>query len=256
MQNEFTTISSILKPTPCSFVWKNILLTESYLSSENSYDLSSDVSLEKALAELSKEETFMSHLKVLETISTEDFTKDLYLKELGYGNISLINDIFAFSKTLPKEFNDWSLNKKLGPKDFRAFMNAYSKDIDFNNFIKLAELNPTKSNGLQILEYYFDLMATKKIDADFITTFKSPEKLLISLKKKRFANSLNKDNHISDMLSKIDLSKGVKVELKRIGDQRQLKLEIHSPSPEQLITHLNKTSQKIEDISKAWNADS
>lgn len=258
MPSKSNTISSILKPTPCSFVWKETLLTKSYLSSRSTYDLSLDTTLENALAKLSKDDDFMSHLKLLEASKTafnKTLSQETFLKTLGYVNLDLINKIIIFMTELPEEFKDWALNKKLGPKDFRAFMNDYTLKEDRSAFVKIADLNPTKSNGINILEYYFDLKAVKKIKPSFLSDFKTPDKLLSSLKKKRFSNTLSSDQIVSDKLSKLDLSKGVKIELKRLGDQKLIKLEINSSSPEQLVAHLSKTSQKIEEISKAWNSN-
>ncbi len=252
MQNKTNTISGILKPTPCSFVWKSLSLTNSYFSSKNSYDLSLDMSLEKALAQLSKDEPFMIHLKITEiallNLSTSNFIQDKYFKNLRYENLNLISKIFSFSKNLPKDFKDWSLNKKLSPKDFKIFINDYSKNSDSKVFSKISKLNPTKSSGLQIIEYYFDLKASGKITSSFVNDFKDPEKLLLSLKKHRFSHTFNKDMAISKKLSTIDLSKGVKIRLKRIGDERSLKLEIQSTSLKQLITCLHKTSEKLKTL--------
>ncbi len=259
MLNKSNTISSILEPTPCAFMWGEAALTRSYFSNTLTCDLSSEVSLEKALAKLAQGESFMLHLKLImasEQIFEGSFSRHRFLENLSYGNFSLVDKIISFIPKLPESFQDWAVSKKLGPKDFRPFMNDFSASEDFEAFKKMASLNPTKSNGLNIVELYFDLKSTNKIQPDFLNDFKTPENLLSVLKKKRFSNVVSSDEFISDKLSKLNFTKDIKIGLKRIGDQRLLKVEINSNCPDQLILQLDKTSKKIDSIAKAWETKS
>lgn len=256
MQDQSTTISGLLKPTPCSFVWKNNILTKGSFDHAKTCDLSESLSFEAAVAEFSKEEDFITHLKIAEIASKEKnpaFSKENYLKSLGYGNLELISSLSRMIFELPEDFKMWCKSKKLGPKDFRVMMSDFNKLDDSKAFSKIADLNPSKNNGLLIVEYYFDLKASKQIEGSYLNTFKNADNLLSALKKKRFSKSLKADESLSDRISKLQMAKGVNLNLKRVGDKRLLKLEAQVSSPEELKAALEKTLLKLVDVEKTWS---
>lgn len=256
MSTQISGLSSLLPKTKCKFTWRQLVLTKTDWSSKNSYDLSADLGFEKTLAVLSEDLSFCEKLKVSTLASKQDvtaFDQELFFKEAGYTRYDLIEQISKLSATLPADFLGWCASKKLNLKDFRAFLNDYNTTNDEVFFSKLSDLDPTKNSGLQILELYFDLRAQKKIALEDLMSFKNAELLMTSLTKKRFSAALSKDQLISDELSKMKISSGVKTTLKRSGDKRQIRLELDADSPEQLVTKLEKSLKHIESFKKAWN---
>jgi hypothetical protein len=231
-------------------------MTETEWSSGSSYDLSLDLSFEKALAVLSEDTSFYEKLAIAEEASStniENFDRELFFKESKYTRFDLIEQISELTRSLPKGFLKWCSSKKLNLKDFRAFLNDYKKEKDSLFFAKIADLDPTKNTGLQIIELYFDLCAQKKITSEDVVTFKNAELLLSSLKKKRFSQALSKDQLISDEFAKIKLTSGVRASLKRNGDKRQIRFEIDADSPEQLQAKLEKSLKSAESFKAAWD---
>ena len=249
-------LRTLLPKTHCPFVWKTLQLTDSRWKSKKDYDLSVDLSLEKALAVLSEEMSFCDKLDLASKTSRlldSKFEPEIYFKESGYVQLELINKIQSLVKEIPAPFLNWCSDKKLGAKDFRIFLNDYCQaDQDF--FLKIANLDATKSTGLQLIELYYDLKAQNKINLDEILTFKKPEKLFSFLKKKRFNSTLYRDDELENALSKIQLAQGIKASLKRVGDKRTIRLELEADSPDQLKYKLEKCLSKNESFALAWKS--
>jgi len=259
MSNTTNNLTKLLPKTNCRFSWGKTPLTETDWKSSDSYDLSADLTFEKALAVLSENLSFCEKLKLASLAQSQnlpdatDFNSELFFKEANYTRYDLIEQIRKLTDSLPEKFTTWCSQKKLNLKDFRAFLNDFEKDKDSTFFIKLAELDPTKHSGLQIIELYFDLYAQNKIEVSELLKFKNADSLMSSLNKKRFSVSLSKDQIISDELSKIKISRGVKASFKRNGDKRQIKLEIEADSPEQLQEKLEKSIKRTEAFQEVWN---
>jgi len=256
MSKQISSLARLLPKTKCKFTWREHVLTETDWDTKNFYDLSTDLSFEKALAVLSEDTSFYEKLAIAEEAENniaDDFNRELYFKESNYTRFDLIEQIAHLSKKLPNDFLNWCSSKKLNLKDFRAFLNDYKKENDQAFFSKIYDLDPTKNTGLQIIELYFDLCAQNKITGDDLLQFKKAELLLNFLKKQRFSNALSKDQLISDELSKIKIAAGVKAALKRNGDKRQIRIEIEADSPEQLKAKLEKSLKSARYFEDAWN---
>ena len=258
MSIKTTTLTKLLPRTYCRFSWGNVPLTETEWESSDAYDLSADLTFEKALAVLSENLSFCEKLKIASFVQTSDitsFNSELFFKEAKYTRYDLIEQVRKLTESLPNIFTQWCSHKKLNLKDFRAFLNDFKEQKDGPFFTKLAELDPTKNTGLQIIELYYDLCAQSKLEVSETLKFKSAETLLTSLNKKRFSVSLSKDQVISDELSKIKISGGIKASFKRNGDKRQIKLELEADSPEQLQEKLEKSIKRAEAFKQAWAAE-
>jgi|GEM_PF-3339712 len=267
MSIQISGLNGLLPKTNCRFTWRELTLTDTNWASQKSYDLSADLSLERAVAVLSEGLSFCEKLSLAEAAASlttntntntnsHTFDQRLFFKESNYTRFDLIEQIKNLSKELPEDFLRWCALKKLNLKDFRAFLNDYKKNNDSVFFSKLSDLDPTKNTGLQIIEVYFDLCAQKKVSPEDLLSFKNAETLLASLKKKRFSMTLSKDQIIFDELSKIKVAAGVKASLKRNGDKKQIKLELEADSPEQLKEKLQKSLERADSFEKAWNIKS
>jgi len=259
MSIKTTPLTELLPKTNCRFSWGEIPLTETKWEGSDSYDLSAELTFEKALAVLSENLSFCEKLKIVSSVQTSDktaFSSKLFFEEAKYTRYDLIEQVRKLTESLPESFTQWCSHKKLNLKDFRAFLNDFKKENDSTFFAKLAELDPTKNTGLQIIELYYDLCAQNKIEVSELLKFKNAETLMNSLNKKRFSVSLSKDQAIAAELSKIKISSGIKASFKRNGDKRQIKLEIEADSPEQLQEKLEKSIKRTEAFKQAWNTES
>jgi hypothetical protein len=219
-------------------------------------DLSENSSLEKSLAFLSEGKSFVLKAQVVKTAKLEissDFDVAQYFTDSGHSKNQDFEKLLSFIDRLPSSFFHWTESKSFNPKDFRCMIKDFDQSRDTIAFEQIAKLNPTKSSGLQIIEYYFDLLAIKKIEPSYVLDFRKPEALLLSLKRKRFSNTLDQDELFSSKLSKLDLAQSAKVFLRREGDQRLLHLEVKSPSPEALAKDLTMLQKKISDLQDLWN---
>jgi len=220
------------------------------------YDLSADLSYEKALAVLSEDLSFCEKLAIAEVAELEnDFDHEVFFKEARYARFDLVEQVKRLHKVLPDGFINWCIRKKLNLKDFRAFVHDFSPQNDSTFFDRLAHLDPTKHTGLQIIEFYFDLIAQTKISTNDIINFKKADTLLAYLQKKRFSAALTKDKKIEDEISKIKIASGIRASFRRTGDKRQIKIELEADSPEQLKNKLEKTLEKTESFKKAWSLE-
>jgi hypothetical protein len=254
-EQDHSSLPNLLPKTPCAFTWSGHTLSLPEWETKNSYDLYADLSLEQALAKLSTSCSFTKKLEVSKAAQKsfqEIFSEETFFKEAGYTRLDLIEEIKTVSTNLPIAFLNWCDSKKLNLKDFRVFLKDFNQDTHSPFFEKLAQLEPTKNLGLQILEYYFDLLAVEKVSTSVLMDFKNPEKLFSFLKKKRFSESMSQDKKIQEDLSKLEFSPGVKVEMKRNGDKRQLKFEIQVDSPDQLFQKIEKTKTKLESLKEIW----
>lgn len=256
LQDKTPSLTELLPKTPCAFTWSGINLSAPEWETQKNYDLSEDLSIEKAVAKLSSTLSLCKKLQVLQAAKISfkgNFSDEVFFKELGYTRLDLIQKTKELTQSLPFSFLSWCDQKKLNLKDFRIFLSDYQQKEHSKTFEHLALLDPTKSLGLQIIEFYFDLLAVDKINDSDILSFKASEKLFSFLKKKRFSESLSKDQIIEEGLSKLELSPGVKIEMKRNGDKRQIKLEIEVDSPEQLFKKMDKAKSKLKDLKQIWS---
>lgn len=256
LQDKTPSLPNLLPKTPCAFTWSGTPLSSPEWETQKTYDLSEDLSLEKALSKLSTDCSLCKKLQIAHTAKTvfrDQFSESSFFKELGYTRFDLIRKTKDVAGLLPPAFLNWCDQKKLNLKDFRIFLKDYKQDTHSKSFEHIADLDPTKNLGLQIIEIYFDLLAVDKISESDVMNFKSPEKLFSFLKKKRFSESLSTDQKIEEGFAKLDLTPGVKIEMKRNGDKRQIKLEMQVDSPEQLFQKMDKAKSKLEDLKQIWN---
>lgn len=241
---------------PVNYLWKSLVLTESRLAAQK-VDLSESYSLAEALAHFSSDLNFVERLEVLKQVQESqkiDFSE--YFKVLGqHFDIGLHGQILEALYFWPQSFVEWSKAKDLNPKDFRIFLKDKSEELD-GLLSKVGELQPTKMNGLKIIDLSLDLLAHRKVNLEKIKSFKNDQALLTFLKKTRFSETLKRDQEENHRFSKIDLAKDTKISTLRSGDQNQIHLEIKSSTPEDLIKKMDRVQKKISEIQKAWLGES
>ena len=240
---------------PVNYIWKDLVLT-SPSGGKPEVDLSQTYGIEEGLAHFSKDLNFIQRLKLLKTVENSlELNYELYFKNLDqYFDDNLHGKILRKIDVWSPEFINWAESKDLNPKDFRVFLNEDAKTL--NQLLdKVAQLKPSKMNGLQIIDLSLDLLAQEKITIEKACQFNEDKSLLSFLRKTRFTETLKSDEMIQSGLSKLNLSAKVKIKALRNGDQNQICLEVKSTSPEDLIVQLSRVSEKVDDIKKAWYGD-
>lgn len=241
-------IQELLPQTTVAFSWEGLALTKGRLENPPLNLACPEVSLEEALADLAQETGLVAQIFCAEKLEEKiDFKK--FLEHLGYTQIDRILEIQDFLKSLPDEFKNWLLEKKAHTRDFNFFLYDYNKD-HAEDFKSLALLNPTKSLGFKIIDLYLDLIAQKKIETGFITTFKNADLLFKSLNKKRFEKTLKEDEAFEKELHKFSLKNGLDFKSQRQGDQRLLKAELRFFSIAEGKKQIESLQSQLNEIEK------
>lgn len=244
------------KKTLISHHWSDLKLTEGLSDKAPYVDLSKDYTIEEACAYLSEGLTFVEKVKVAHSFSNQvkTFSTAQYFKNCGLHHDSLISDIETQITHLPESFIDWAKSKSLGPKDFRAFIyeNIEEHKLTFSH---LSSINPTKMNGLKILELLFDLYSLSKFSEAEFLKITSEKKALKILNKKRFPLSQSFDENLEKRFSQIALPKDIKISIKREGDQNKMIVTLKSSHPKELNKKLLKFTKDFSLIEKAWGEE-
>lgn len=136
----------------------------------------------------------------------------------------------------PISFQDWCSEKSISPRDLEIIRFTELTHKHKHTLKAIAQLNFTKSTGIQILDLCFELIEMKNgvIDIENIFSSASAEKILGSLKALRYPVTSSSDLQKHDTLKSLPNLTGAEVNWKRINDRAGLEIKLHAISSSDL----------------------
>lgn len=151
---------------------------------------------------------------------------------------------------MSNDFNTWSVEKKIKETDL-IFKKSIKSDYHHDLFTKLANqmalLNPTFTEGLQILEILTDLILMGHDEALFENS-NNLEIWKTSLKKLRYPQSFVRDEELKSKLEKLPWPYGSKVKFERRGDRAGVELKVFLSSESDLTKVLASLERVKEEM--------
>lgn len=246
-------LEDMLPNTPTPLICDGIKLTKSFLSSAKPSIITHDQKYE-ILSHLCANLSLVEQIFVSQKIAATNtiFDEKCFFNSLGYTHIEQINEIKSYLFGYSDSFLIWLSEKKLNIRDFQAFMYDYKKSEHQASLDHLAKLNLSKSLFIKIVDIYFDLLAVKKIEPDYLLKFTHAQPLIKSLEKIRFKNTFSQDEEFEKKLQNIQLNKQIKVKVQREGDSKVLTAELKAKNPYDLKKQATNLLSEIEKINTAW----
>lgn len=155
-----------------------------------------------------------------------------------------------------KAFCKWTEEKKLGPRDLGILWAI--PDILPHQWIfdKIAKDNPSKSIGVQCIEYAVEL-SLMGVNPEEMQSHTPSHQWVNQLKKLRYPMSTEKDLDQSEKASLLPWPKESRVSWERKGDRTGIQLQLQFKNQEELsntIRHLTRVHNLLEkNPDKLWN---
>lgn len=245
-------IESLLPKTPTPLFYGDLRLTQAFLDSEPSILDSHQIysALKHLCAELSLCEQILVFNK-LDSLAN-NFSFENYFTSLNYTHLDHIKEIKDKLSLYPTDFINWTIDKKLNIRDFQTFIYDYKSEVHQEVFKHLSSLNLSKNSFIKIIDFYFDLCASKKIDPNHPLKFNQAQSMVKSLEKMRFQKTLEADETLNKKIKNIQISKQIKIKSQREGDTRNLITEIKAKNPTELKKQTELLLLEIAKVELAW----
>lgn len=163
-------------------------------------------------------------------------------------NQQLVQSFLKLSLT----FQDWCTEKKVAANElailssFKEF-DAFQKVCDF-----LVSNQCGKQTGIQILEIAGELILMETSIEDLLSSHLTPEAFLLSLKKRRFPNSSEKDEEQNQWIQSLGWPSSSQSKWVRRGDKAGVEVKLFFSSP----LELHKNIIQLQRIEEKWNTQS
>lgn len=143
----------------------------------------------------------------------------------------------------PRNFQNWAGAKRLGARDLDPLM-ALSRPNEFDGFLNaLAELNPSKSDGVQALELGVELFLVGTPLTDLLPASNDAQAYVTRLLQWRQPACRARDQERDREVGQWPWPAQVQGQWRRIGDQAGLEIRLRATSPQDFakkLTELNR----------------
>lgn len=151
----------------------------------------------------------------------------------------------------PLSFQLWVSQKQVQTREINS-LKCVSNIYDLTAFFHMfSELNPTRSQGIQILELFIELFEMKYPKNDLLELMKgSPDLVQTKLQELRHPISTEKKNNLENRLKHVFKVNGVDAHSKRFGDKSGVEIKFFSESNKDFqirLSSLNKWYENFKD---------
>ncbi len=145
----------------------------------------------------------------------------------GWRNDSVFVDLLTRLAQTPDAFQEWVNTKSLQAGDLLPLNSLDDVHSAHRLLVELAELQPSRSAGKQLLELGIELLLMGESLPDVVD---NPETWLSLLRERRYPRTTRKDQSLQEHLSSLAVPKGVQLRGVRLGDRTgiEIRLTVHS----------------------------
>ncbi len=185
------------------------------------------------------------------SLFSQIFDEEYFATKAQLGNISQIKSLIPVVTSLNQDFLAWLHEKCIRAQDLASFVLIKPEQLEkfLGPFLKL---NPSKSDGVQILELLIDLILLEKPDEFIFRSLqqKNASAALVQLKELRYPQTANRDH----LQSQINLSwpQNVNAKFQRRGDRAGFDLQVFVGNSNEL----KKTINNLEKVIEEWKSQS
>ena len=179
------------------------------------------------------------------------FDEEYFAGKAQLGNLSQIKSLTSFVTSLNQEFLAWLHEKNVRAQDLASAILIKPGQLEkfLGDFLKL---NPSKSEGVQILELLIDLILLEKPKEILSSSLqqKNASAALVQLKELRYPQTTRRDR----LQSHINLSwpQNVNAKFQRRGDRAGFDLQVFVGNSNEL----KKTINHLEKVIEEWKSQS
>jgi hypothetical protein len=166
--------------------------------------------------------------------------------------IKLLNQI----QWVDQQFIRWAIDKQLGENDLAPLSSLNDQQIKLLNkyFSHMAKLNPSKNEGVQILEWLIDVFLQTSTEnfIESVLDINTSSELSLRLKYMRYPESTERETKSTLFIKSLSWSKNTHVRAVRQGDQAGIELKIFLQNK----TDLKSQIQTLQQVANRLDADS
>lgn len=164
------------------------------------------------------------------------------IQTMGFHDSADFRKVLNLVVQLPEAFQDWISAKKIGAQELYPLLNlTIEKATMLTN--RLVELNETKSETIQRLEWTSDLILMNH-DLKKLLLLS-----LVELREARFPNTTLRDEHLKSL--NLPWSSRLKPKMQRRGDQAGFDVQFFASTP----VELEKLADNLKKVASAWNSN-
>lgn len=150
---------------------------------------------------------------------------------------------------LDEKFLFWANEKQLSTRDL-APLRALASISSFQPYLlKMCEMNPSRSEGVQALEWMVDLFLMGHDLKALVENPKSFSNLLRSLRQKRFPLATQQEAGMADLVQKLPWPKKAQARVLRQGDLSGIEIKFFVQSPSDMKTQLDGLAHVMGEMS-------
>lgn len=163
-------------------------------------------------------------------------------------SLSLEKVLLSLYKT-PAAFQNWASDKDLQPRDLEPLLCEGAKLLDGRVYERLAELNPTKSNGILMFEWLVELRELDHCNEILLgLSDEGAQPWFNNLKILRYPQTTQRDCANSLFVKQLTWPKQVTSQWKRQGDRAKISIEFTISSPEDFKKKLQQFNQTLIEL--------
>lgn len=172
-----------------------------------------------------------------------------YEKWLSFYNLKWnenLKNLFLLLKKTPKEFQNWVNEKQIGARElFPLKAIQAEKDFEFLQSLlkQVALVNPSRSRGVQILEWSIDLYLMGELSLSPAASHSAEDDWHESLKDKRFSQRTQAKKNLEAQLQSVAWPKGAQAIVFESGDRVGVELRLKANDVTDLAKKISLLSQ-------------
>ncbi len=166
--------------------------------------------------------------------------------------------LFKILRETPVELVEWFKQREVAARDLAPIL-ALKDESQLAHWFTLAihilKFQPSKSDGIQVLEWLVDLLLAVK-PVDFISSARTFAEMKDRLRAARFPMAAQQERSHSDLAAKLPWPPGAKTGWVRNGDRAGLEIRLFAKSPGELekqITSLRNAASEWANVSRQPN---
>lgn len=149
----------------------------------------------------------------------------------------------------PKGFLKWASVKKMMPMDAMSLKMA--SELNLKEFyLRFLFLNPSKNNGVSIIEHFVDLMNMGRTSEELIGNFTDADAWLDHLKQLRYPEAHKQMELRKENLKSLNFSGTSQLRWARVGDKSGIEIKFFVSQPSDLQKHMNSLKMMQDEVEK------